>query len=197
MKRIKANFYRKDYYRYERIPPDEKQKIRDAYAAAGGTWDEGDYWMVKHELPDGRLYSGSHTPRPTKITPDDLPAYYIEMRDYKQRGYIKALDVTSVVYKPSPFHNHSFKDDSLYISYTKDLTGLDRDELYEQCDEWIWGYDIIDFIRGMEIWSPEVDVSQIKQQMVEQYNAYVDCMNEWDFKHDIKRDYIERFEDLL
>ena len=181
--RCRANFYRIDYYRYEKIPEDSKQRLRDAYAAAGEKWDETKYWLVKHKLPEGRLYSGSTRPRPTKITADDLPAYYIEMHDYKQRGYIKALDVKSVVYKPSPFHNHAFKDDSLYISYTKDLSGFDRDELYEQCDEWIWGHDIIDFIRGMEIWSPEVDVSQIKQQMVEQYNAYVDCMQEWGFRH--------------
>lgn len=186
MKKIKANFYRKDYYRYEKIPPEEKQKMRDAWAAAGKKWDERDYWMVRHELPDGRLYSGSRAPRPTKITARDLPEYYIEMTDYKQRGYIKASDVKSLVYKPSPFHNNCFRDDSLYISYTKDLTGLDEDEAYKQCDEWIWGSDIVRFIRGVKVWSPEVDVSQIEQQIVEQYNAYVDS----------KRDYIERLEDL-
>lgn len=188
-KKLNANFYALYYYRYERIPPEEKQKLRDAWAKEGQVWDERDYWMVKHELPDGRLYSGWDRPRATKIRADDLPAYYVEMYDYKKRGYLRAAGVVSLVYHPSPFHNHTFRDDFIYISYTKDLGEYKHDVTFQECDEYIWGHDIVDFIKAVEIWSPEIEVEDIKMRMVEQYNLYCDEVKEGDGK-------IERFEEL-
>lgn len=188
-KKLNANFYALYYYRYERIPEEEKQKLRDAWAKEGQVWEERDYWMVKHELPDGRLYSGWDRPRATKIRVEDLPAYYIEMFDYKKRGYLRAAGVVSLVYHPSPFHNHAFKDDFLYISYTRDLGEYKRDITYQGCDEYIWGYDIVSFVKAIEIWSPEIEVEDIKRRMVEQFNLYCDEVRDGDGK-------IERFEEL-
>lgn len=179
--RIKQNFYTIDGYKYEKIPPEEKERLKeDEY------WKYRSYWNVHYSLPDGRLYAGWGLRYPTKLTKDDLPPDYTYMSNYKKHGYIRTAGVKSLVYKRSSFHNHTFKDDFLFISYTKDLgeyvSGFEAGSTYLEADEYIFGNDIIDFIVAVDKYSPDIDTTTIKQQMVEQYNMYCDEMEEPDKK---------------
>lgn len=129
--------------------------------------------------PEGYLYSGVNTSRKTKIKPEDLPPYYIEIKNYKRPGYLKVKGVKDILYRESPFHNHAFKDDFLYISYSDKIV---RDGLeYKNADEYIFGNDIIEVLRGIERYS-HIDanvIEDIKQRMVRQYNAYCDEAGHW------------------
>ena len=172
-KRIKANFYTIDGYVMERIPMEDKIALQD-----DPNWRYKDHWWVRRSLPDNRLYSGWGVRYPTKITPEDLPSDYTLMLDYRKHGYIRTAGVKDLYYKPSTFHNHSFKDDFLYISYSGKLPGGDMTDLYDSCDEYIFGPDIISFIVAVEKNSPDIDVSAIKDRMVEQHNLYIDEVGE-------------------
>ena len=192
-KRINANFYTISGYKMERIPKEDKERLKD-----DPYWKNHDYWLVEKSLPDGRLYSGWGVSHPTKITAEDLPPDYMLTHNHKKRGYIRTAGVVSLVYKPSPFHNHTYKDDFVYISYTKDLSEYDlgwgENSVYWHCDEYLFGSDIVDFIFAVEKNSPGVDVTDIKRRMVEQYNAYCDEMTEMGWQGNYK--HIETLEEL-
>ena len=194
-KRIKQNFYTISAYNMVRITKADREEMNDEDREY---WKDKDYWYVKKKLPDNRLYAGWGSRYPTKLTPTDLPDDYILTSDYKKYGYIRTAGVVDLVYHPSVWHNHSFKDDFIYISYTKPLgeykEGLGEGSTFRQCDEYIWGNDIVSFILAAEKNSPQVDVSGVKQRMTEQYNDYVDEMNRIGFGEQYKR--IDRLEDL-
>ena len=191
--RIKSNFYATSIRKYEPISDEEYEELSDWSKEFIGN---SRYWFVEHELPDGRLYSGHSTQHPTKLTKDDLPPDYTLMNAMK--GYIRTAGVKGLVYRRSPFHNHTFRDDWLYISYTHPLdeyvVGFEDGSTFSESDEHIYGNDIVDFIAAVNKWSPAYDTSRIMGEMVEQYNAYCDEMNEMQFIH---CDKIEKFEDLL
>ena len=71
-------------------------------------------------------------------------------------------------------------------------------ELLEACDEYVFGNDIINILKGIETNNPDNQelldkVQTIKSQMVVQYNAYVDQMRQ-DFGREEK--YIKDFSEL-
>lgn len=195
-KHINQNFYTIDGLKHERITKEDREKMTPEQY---DYWKDLDYWYVKKKLSDRRLFAGWGVSHPTKITAEDLPPDYIEVTNYKKHGYIRTAGVKSLIYKPSPFHNHTFKDDVLYISYTKDLGeyvgGDEENSTYNQCDEYLFGNDIIDFIHAMSMWSPDYDTTDIKQRIIDQYNAYCDEMAEWD--HFNIPDKIKTWEELL
>lgn len=179
MSRIKRNFYMLDGYDWQRITKEDRDKMSPDESEY---WKNKSYWYVYRNLPDGRLYAGNSFQYPTKLTADDMPDDYLFLHNYHKRGYIRTAGVVSLIYKPSAFHNHAFKDDFLYISYSKDLgdykEGYDDGSTFMECDEFIFGNDIVDFVFAVEKNSPHVDVSVIKHKLVEQYNAYCDEMIE-------------------
>jgi len=192
-KRIKQNFYTLRGYSFEKIPKEDREKLKnDKY------WSGKEYWHVEKSLPDNRLYAGWGFRYPTKLTPEDLPEDFIYISNYKKCGYIRTSGVKSLVYHPSYFHNHAFKDDFLYISYSKDLGeykhGYEDGSTYKECDEYIFGDDIIYFIAAVDKYSPEINTEDIKKKMVEQYNLYCDEMAEWQCQHAEK---VIGFEELL
>lgn len=185
-KRIKQNFYTVEAMKLQRITKADRDKMNDDEKEY---WSDKDYWYVSKKLPDGHLYAGWGWQHPTKLTPQDLPDDFIRNSDYKKNGFIRTAGVKDLIYVPSPFHNHAFKDDFLYISYSKKLPEYKRDEwgegsVYAECDEYIWGSNIIDFIFAVEKNSPEFDVTDIKRRMVEQYNAYIDEMKSYKFSYE-------------
>lgn len=114
--------------------------------------------------PEGYLFADGLYP--TKIRPEDLPAWYVYGRYYKCFGYISAKDVKHMVYVPNKTFNHMFKDDMLYISYQEEIV-----EVPEQCfpryqgfDFYICGSAIVDFLKAAEQYSG-YDISTIKAQI--------------------------------
>lgn len=180
-KKINNTFYNVGYYRYVRAPGGEHQ-------------------YEYNEDKNGYLFSGWRTGKKTKIKPEDLPPDYIKVTNYKKDGYIKTSNVSDVYYEPSKFHNHTFKDDFLLIAYGDNKLPKDSFTMnLTICDEYIFGNDIIDVVAGIEKYNPQNEqlqerIKKIKEDMVVQYNLYVDEMEESGFQHSDK---IKSFDELL
>lgn len=151
-----------------------------------GGWAEHDLFEYEiKQLPGGRLYSGWRTGRATNIKAEDLPESYVLCHSYKKRGYLQTAGVTDISYRPSPFHNHTFKDDFLFVKYDGKfdppeavITYNDSTYLFDQTGEYIFGNDIVDVVLNIEKYSPDVaeKLQEIKAAMVTQYNAWIDEM---------------------
>ena len=129
------------------------------------------------ELEDNCLYANLRYP--TKITPKDLPEWFVKGRYYKNHGFISAKGVVDLVYKPNLWINHMFRDDSLYISYNKPIREVERESFgrivkeYEDYDYVIDGTDAIDFIAAVKKYS-DFDTSNIEAAIIEKAAYYID-----------------------
>lgn len=135
---------------------------------------------VRKKLPDDYLYSGWKTGYRTKIKAEDLPESYVLLTNYKKHGYLDTSGVTDIYYKPSVFNNHAFKDDIIFISYTGPMN-MDKD-IYEECDEYVFGNDILNVVKGIEKYSNTniaviKKIVNVKTKMLKKYNAYAQEMH--------------------
>lgn len=154
------------------------------------------------DLDNPYLYS--HGRYATKITADDLPEDYVEIRSrvlWYMTGYIKLSGVVDMAYKPSML-NHMFKDDLIYISYKeklrkeRDSFGLDSFVNYDIC---VSGWSIVDIVLGAGIYSG-YDTTEIREQIEkkriyfrDKYREFYDLEMKFDediFTHYIKSDYV-------
>lgn len=166
------------------LPKSNIDKAKDYMQANNLTMRYDKYVYMHFQIPGGYLYSGWKTGRKTKIKPEDLPKSYVHLCNYKKHGYLETAGVMDIVYHPSPFHNHTFKDDFLFISYSGELPENKHgysDELFGLCDEYVFGNDILTVINGIEKNNKGNEklmekIQEIKSDMVKQYNAYVDEM---------------------
>jgi hypothetical protein len=133
---------------------------------------------VKRELiierdPDGYLYADGRYR--TKILPDDLPDWYVYGYLYKQHGYLCAKGVKQLIYKPNYFiTNHSFKYDTLYISYDKEIIPCEDERgsiWYKDYDHAIGGPMLPSFVNAVGYFS-DYDVSEIQQEVVRKKAFY-------------------------
>lgn len=177
-KRIKANFYTISGYKYDK-------------------YDHN--LIMKYELPDGRLYSGWGNQHPTKITAEDLPEWYVKTNYYSKYGYVNTKGVIDVIYRRSFFDNHWLKDAMLGLSYhgiidkNEDIMIYDKNEV----DEYFWGNDILDVLAGIEKYSPNINTTQVREGILQDYNAYAKHENEhYDSLHRMKPCY-DTFEQLV
>ena len=149
--------------------------------------EHGNWGYVR--LPDGRLFS--NRVYPSQVTKEDIPEWFMRGRFYKHFGWLSAKGVKYLVYKPNYVFNHFHKDDDLYISYDKPITsyedttifGFKRTE-YEGYDHRIDGGQIITFIRYVQKYSPNVDVTPIiaeiykkSRWMIETYPEDIEVTN--------------------
>lgn len=127
---------------------------------------------------------------PTKITAEDLPEDYIEVRSRVIRyttGYFKTSGIVDMKYQRSNL-NHLFKDDYLYVSYSEPLKceknrfGFNDVVNYDIC---LCGNCIIPFILAAEKYSG-IDTTNIRKQIEEK--------RKW-FKENYREDYIRMFGD--
>lgn len=116
--------------------------------------------------PKGYLFSGATIP--VKIRKEDLPPYFVPGRFKKCYGFIRTNKVKSIIYLPSKNSDHFIKDDILLISYDKEIIeDHDFGDLfgYRGYEEYIFGLDILTFIKGVKQYSPNIDTSYIEHQI--------------------------------
>ena len=183
------------HYWVVKFPVRIRKELKEYVKTLGMDLQYDKFVYTHNEIPEGYLYSGWGTGRKTKIKSDDLPESFVYLGNYKKHGYLQTAGVTDIAYKPSPFHNHTFKDDFLYLSYNGEvvLKGVWEKSIY---DEYVFGNDIVDVIFSIEKFNPDLKekTDAIKKRMVEQYNAYCDEMEHFAFQRPQK---INKLEDLL
>ena len=143
----------------------KKRITANLYTKTKIIWQNKEHIMICND--DGTLFSNRRYK--TKILPSDLPEWFVEGHYYKNHGYLSAKGVKYLMYKPNLLFNHMFKDDLLYISYDKPIipvTGEDHWPRFEGFDEYIWGWDIVSFLKAAEKYS-SYDISGIKVQIEE------------------------------
>lgn len=138
--------------------------------------------LENKSLPNGWLYSDGRYP--THITAKDLPEWFVKGYIYRSTGYISAKDVVKLIYAPNYFFdNHLYKDDFLYVSFTKDtmkcdipqnilgsIKNLDCDKKIVCYDHLLYGPMIVDYANAVKRYSPydmaELDLisSQLKDK---------------------------------
>ena len=128
---------------------------------------------VNHQMQyvrdkDGYLFSDALYP--TKIRPEDLPAWYVHGRYYKRWGYLSAKGVADLKYVPDLRVNHFLKDDLLLISYRESIRevpdGNELGERYAGFEICISGNEILWFLKAASKYSG-IDVSAIAGQIQE------------------------------
>lgn len=134
---------------------------------------------------------------PTKIRKEDLPEDYIKVHSrviWYMTGYLKTSGVKEPKYKALEI-NHLFKDDYLYISYKEPLVEVvDRWGFrdYENADICICGNSIVPIILAIEKYSPEVDTSEVREQIQKKLLWYKEnCVG--DYKRQFGDDLVDLF----
>ena len=150
---------------------------------------------------DGALFSGRFK---TKISPTDLPEWYLFGRYHKRWGYISTKGIVDMIYRPNLHVNHFLKDDFLYISYKKKIEPIteedkknDRMLWYEEFkgyDEVVCGSEIIDILKGARQYSGfdiTLIIEQIKEKEKWLRNKYPDEFSEERWKYDVDAKFAE------
>ena len=135
-------------------------------------YNNGDSRWNKIILDNNCLFSDKKTGiYRTKITPDDLPEWYLNYWDGVRYNYINTKGVVDILYRPV-LENHLFKDDCIFISYNKKIkvtetlkystTWFTVDE--DEYDEILWDWEIINFLVYAKKYSG-YDIEPIKDQI--------------------------------
>lgn len=170
----------------------------------------------KMELPNNWLYTdewNSDRHYRTKLTPDDLPEWYMPIwqSPYIGWGYISTQCVSDLKWQhPNvDYDNHSFKDFRLMIAYDgKEVTSYINKSVYTfgytdwKYDEALWGWDAVQFVAWCDEYSPiTVDTSAAKEAMIAKYNAYIDVImkekEEFGWTHKITEKKVESWDELI
>lgn len=143
---------------------------------------DGNYRYVGTD--DGTLFSVSYGR--TKLYASELPEWFVYGRYYKRFGYISTKGIKALKYKPNLHTNHFLKDDRLMVSYDKTESELGDDWDHTT---WVWGSEILDVIKGAQIYS-NFDITpiicQIKEKIKWLRKAHPDEYSEeqWHFDLD-------------
>ena len=131
--------------------------------------------LFYEELKNNCLYSNLRYP--TKITPEDLPEWFVKGRYYKNHGFLSAKGVVDLVYKPNMWINHMFRDDSLYISFNKPIVEVEEEFFgrmrkdYKDYDYVIEGTYVVDFVAAVKKYS-DFNTSEIEKAILEKVIYY-------------------------
>lgn len=110
---------------------------------------------------DGTLFSVSYGR--TKLYASELPEWFVYGRFYKRFGYLSTKGIKALRYVPNWHSNHFLKDDRLQISYDKNESELGD---YWEDTTWVWGSEILDVLKGAQIYS-NYDIAPIICQLKE------------------------------
>lgn len=124
----------------------------------------GEFVIEKPE--EGYMFDGWGG-KPVKITPEELPEWYIEVTSYKKKGFVNCKDVKSAKYRVNPIVNESIKDDMLTLTYYDDVDLEKEDTWSEKVDNY-FGIDAYYIAQGLKEYAgiPEV-VEQIDKRVKE------------------------------
>ena len=150
------------------------KKIKaNLYTETKTVWRNHQHQTVQNE--DGALFSKGRYK--TQILQADLPEWFIEGNFYRHRGYLSAKGVKHLIYKPNKIFDHMFKDDFLYISYKQPIVPVTDPQSvfkYDGFDEYIWGWNIVHFLKAVEKYSG-YDISEIKEQIEQKRKWFEDA----------------------
>ena len=123
---------------------------------------------------DGFLYAkGLYR---TKISPEDLPDWYVCGHIYQQKGYISAKGVRYLLFKPNYITHHEHKDDYLFISYNRPIEPDEGDERgiwYHGYDHVISGVIIGAFLTAVSKYS-DYDIDEIATEYRQKEQWYLE-----------------------
>lgn len=121
------------------------------------------------------LYSGGYNR--TKITAEDLPEFYCPIHSrsiWYMDGFVRTEGVKYVDYTFID-ENHLFKDDYIYISYSKPIRTVSNSwgtTDMADYDVAISGNDIVPILLYIEKYSPDVDTSHVREKILEKVKLY-------------------------
>jgi hypothetical protein len=122
--------------------------------------------LVVERDPEGYLYADGRYR--TKILPEELPDWYVYGYLYKRHGYLCAKGVKQLIYKPNYLiTNHSFKYDTLYISYDKEIVPYESEHgsiWYKDYEHAIGGSLLPHFVDAVGRFS-DYDVTEIEAEI--------------------------------
>lgn len=134
---------------------------------------------------DGTLFSVSFGR--TKLYASELPEWFVYGRYCKRFGYLSTKGIKAMRYVPNLHSNHFLKDDHLQISYDKSESELGD---YWEDTTWVWGSEILDVLKGAEIYS-NYDITPIICQLKEKIKwlrkAHPDEFGEEQWRFDLDK----------
>lgn len=113
--------------------------------------------------PNGFLFADGRYK--TKLLPEDLPPFYIEVYLWHDTCYLDALHVKDIIYRPNFHTNHLFKDDALLISYDKPI---ENSEFLLHAKNWdfvMFGSSIPGFVKAVKEFS-HLNTSDIEKEIL-------------------------------
>lgn len=125
-------------------------------------------------VPRGKLYFGSDdgaflrtNGKVSQFTAKDLPPWFVHGRYWKRFGYLSAKGVKDLHYRHPrvDFINHAMRDDSLYVSFNKPIVVTSEKPFINVEGYFVvfGGWDIVDYLKAVKRYSPQVDTSGIEQ----------------------------------
>lgn len=128
------------------------------------SYEKKPYDCINHQS----VFLYSKARYPTKKTANDLPPSFIYGRYYKRWGYLDTADIVDMLYVPNLWINHFLKDDRLVISYTGKIKKVNNDGWtdYENEDFSVWGFEIIEILKGAKKYSG-IDIKPFVKQIKE------------------------------
>ncbi len=142
------------------------------------------------------LYSGGYYR--TKIKAEELPPHYCPIHSrsiWYMDGFVRTEGVKYVDYSFID-ENHLFKDDYIYISYSKPIRTVPTSWGGTDMTDYnvaICGNDIIPILFYIEKFSPDVETSHVRKKILQKVKLYREHYPE-DFNRQFKDPNIDIFE---
>lgn len=120
---------------------------------------------------DDKYLRSRKTGRMFKLLPQDLPEWYL-------KGYLHYYSLKGVkdyAFRPSPFDNHIDKDSVIYLSYDGKIDkgeNLEPKERFPNGLASLWRCSLIQVVKGLEKYSPELDYTSLKAEINLVYDQY-------------------------
>ena len=134
------------------------------------------------EAPVGYFFDSRG--RLVQLAVEDIPEWYSYVRVHRTFGYLDAKHVKYLVYSPNYIHNHIYKDDYLYVSYSTPIVvdteyykstpmydykvpepKEERQYVYTGYQYLMWGPDIVNFAKAVKQYGSIEGIEDIISRM--------------------------------